>query len=81
MLDWELAHAGDPAEDIGWLCAPAWRFGGPGEVGGFGRLDDLLGAYGGAGGAPITAGPGALVAGLRHGEVGRHLRAAGGRRT
>jgi aminoglycoside phosphotransferase (APT) family kinase protein len=50
VLDWELAHTGDPAEDIGWLCAPAWRFGGPGEVGGFGALDDLLRAYEGAGG-------------------------------
>ena len=38
VLDWELAHTGDPAEDIGWLCAPAWRFGGSGEVGGFGAL-------------------------------------------
>ena len=47
VLDWELAHAGDPAEDIGWLCAPAWRFGGPAEVGGFGSLGDLLGAYAG----------------------------------
>ena len=26
VLDWELAHAGDPAEDLGWLCVPAWRF-------------------------------------------------------
>ncbi|HZM53915.1 MAG TPA: phosphotransferase family protein, partial [Acidimicrobiales bacterium] len=32
VLDWELAHLGDPAEDIGWLCARAWRFGGPGRV-------------------------------------------------
>ncbi len=55
VLDWELAHAGDPAEDIGWLCAPAWRFGGPGEVGGFGRLDELLGAYRQAGGSTLTA--------------------------
>jgi aminoglycoside phosphotransferase (APT) family kinase protein len=54
VLDWELAHAGDPAEDIGWLCAPAWRFGGPGEVGGFGRLDELLGAYRDAGGGTVT---------------------------
>jgi aminoglycoside phosphotransferase (APT) family kinase protein len=53
VLDWELAHAGDPAEDVGWLCAPAWRFGGPGEVGGFGALDELLGAYTEAGGAPL----------------------------
>jgi hypothetical protein len=54
VLDWELAHAGDPAEDIGWLCAPAWRFGGPGEVGGFGAVADLLAAYEGAGGTPVA---------------------------
>jgi len=51
VLDWELAHAGDPAEDVGWLCAPAWRFGGSGEVGGFGTLGELLTAYAAAGGA------------------------------
>ena len=54
VLDWELAHTGDPAEDIGWLCAPAWRFGGSGEVGGFGALADLLAAYVGAGGEAMT---------------------------
>jgi aminoglycoside phosphotransferase (APT) family kinase protein len=53
VLDWELAHAGDAAEDIGWLCAPAWRFGGPGPVGGFGALDDFLESYAAAGGAVI----------------------------
>ena len=53
VLDWELAHAGDPAEDIGWLCAPAWRFGGGGEVGGFGALDELLDAYAAAGGGML----------------------------
>ncbi len=53
VLDWELAHAGDPAEDIGWLCAPAWRFGGSGEVGGFGSLDELLGSYAAAGGDAV----------------------------
>ncbi len=50
VLDWELAHAGDPAEDIGWLSAPAWRFGGSGEVGGFGSMEELLGTYAAAGG-------------------------------
>ena len=54
VLDWELAHAGDAAEDIGWLCAPAWRFGGPGEVGGLGTLDELLEAYVAAGGEGVT---------------------------
>ena len=43
VLDWELAHAGDAAEDIGWLCAPAWRFGGSGEVGGFGSSTSCSG--------------------------------------
>jgi aminoglycoside phosphotransferase (APT) family kinase protein len=54
VLDWELAHAGDPAEDIGWLCAPAWRFGGTDEVGGFGALADFLAAYEAGGGDPIA---------------------------
>ena len=27
VIDWELAHLGDPAEDIGWLCIRSWRFG------------------------------------------------------
>jgi aminoglycoside phosphotransferase (APT) family kinase protein len=54
VLDWELAHVGDPAEDLGWLCARCWRFGGPGRVGGFGALPDLLEAYAAAGGAPIA---------------------------
>ncbi len=53
VLDWELAHAGDPAEDVGWLSAPAWRFGGRGEVGGFGRLDEFLADYAAAGGPMI----------------------------
>ncbi|MFI6503124.1 phosphotransferase family protein [Nonomuraea typhae] len=45
VLDWELAHAGDPIEDLGWLCAKAWRFGEKAPVGGFGEYDDLVGAY------------------------------------
>jgi len=45
VLDWELAHLGDPAEDLGWLCVKAWRFGGPGLVAGVGTVDELLDAY------------------------------------
>jgi aminoglycoside phosphotransferase (APT) family kinase protein len=55
VLDWELAHAGDAAEDIGWLCAPPWRFGGGGVVGGFGALEDLLAGYVAAGGEAVDA--------------------------
>ena len=27
VLDWELAHFGDPMRDLGWVCTNAWRFG------------------------------------------------------
>lgn len=54
VLDWELSHLGDPAEDLGWLVARAWRFGGPGEVGGLGSRAELLEAYAAAGGDPVT---------------------------
>ncbi len=54
VLDWELAHIGDPMEDLGWLCVNAWRFGVRDKpVGGFGDYDQLIGGYEGAGGAPI----------------------------
>lgn len=46
VLDWELAHLGDPAEDLGWLCVNSWRFGGDKPVGGFGNYEDLLAGYG-----------------------------------
>ncbi len=36
VLDWELAHRGDPGQDLGWLCTKAWRFGSASPVGGFG---------------------------------------------
>lgn len=55
VLDWELAHLGDPAEDLGWLCVRSWRFGKPeNPVGGFGQLETLLQTYEKAGGEAIT---------------------------
>lgn len=53
VLDWELAHLGDPAEDLGWYCVRAWRFGSPLPAGGMGTREDLLTAYRAAGGAAI----------------------------
>ncbi len=52
VLDWELAHLGDPAEDLGWLSVRAWRFGSPHEVAGIGSIEDLLRAYHLANGHP-----------------------------
>ncbi|GAA4705697.1 hypothetical protein GCM10023215_52140 [Pseudonocardia yuanmonensis] len=45
VLDWELAHVGDPREDLGWVCARAWRFGAGPEVGGFGPREELFAGY------------------------------------
>ena len=46
ILDWELAHQGPPAEDLGYLCAHVWRFGNIEKpVGGFGEYADLLAGY------------------------------------
>ena len=54
VLDWELSHIGDPAEDMGWICTNSWRFGRPDRpVGGFGGYADLLAGYAAAGGRPI----------------------------
>jgi aminoglycoside phosphotransferase (APT) family kinase protein len=54
VIDWELAHLGDPAEDIGWLCIRSWRFGNDEEpVAGVGQLDEFVSAYEAAGGAPV----------------------------
>lgn len=52
VLDWELAHLGDPAEDLGWLSVRAWRFGSPHEVAGIGTIEELLRAYHLANGHP-----------------------------
>jgi len=56
VLDWELAHIGDPREDIAWICVNSWRFGQiEHRVGGFGELEEMLDAYAAAGGARFEA--------------------------
>lgn len=45
VLDWELAHIGDPMRDLGWICTNSWRFGGASPVGGFGEYKDLFAGY------------------------------------
>jgi aminoglycoside phosphotransferase (APT) family kinase protein len=54
VLDWELAHLGDPIEDLGWLCVKSWRFGvNDRRAGGFGTVEELLAAYRAAGGRDV----------------------------
>jgi aminoglycoside phosphotransferase (APT) family kinase protein len=50
VLDWELAHTGDPMEDLGWVCVNSWRFGEIDKpVGGFGTREELFAGYEAAG--------------------------------
>jgi aminoglycoside phosphotransferase (APT) family kinase protein len=50
VLDWELAHLGDPMEDLGWVCVNSWRFGEIDKpVGGFGSREELFAGYEAAG--------------------------------
>ncbi len=51
VLDWELAHLGDPMADLGWLGVNSWRFGRHQRpVGGFGHWEQLFDGYRSAGG-------------------------------
>ncbi|MCP3991610.1 MAG: phosphotransferase family protein [Actinomycetia bacterium] len=45
IIDWELAHFGDPMEDLGWFCIRAWRFGAQLPVGGFGHYEQIIAGY------------------------------------
>jgi aminoglycoside phosphotransferase (APT) family kinase protein len=55
VLDWELAHLGDPMEDLGWICVNSWRFGEIDKpVGGFGSREELFAGYEAAG-HPVDA--------------------------
>lgn len=56
VLDWELAHLGDPVRDLGWLCTNSWRFGRSElPVGGFGRREELLAGYESVSGVRVGA--------------------------
>ncbi|MDY7226569.1 phosphotransferase family protein [Hyalangium rubrum] len=54
ILDWEFAGWGDPLADIGWFCAPCWRFGAlEREAGGLGAREDFYRGYESQSGTPI----------------------------
>ena len=54
ILDWEVAHIGDPMRDLGWICTNSWRFGRTDlPVGGFGHYDDLFAGYEAESGQPV----------------------------
>lgn len=54
VLDWEIAHLGDPHQDLAYICAPSWRFGRRDKaVGGIGDIEPFLSAYEAASGRTI----------------------------
>lgn len=54
VLDWEIAHIGDPMRDLGWICTNSWRFGvAELPVGGFGAREDLYRGYADESGAVV----------------------------
>jgi aminoglycoside phosphotransferase (APT) family kinase protein len=52
ILDWEMAHLGDPMEDIGWLCLRSWRHGTQ-LAGGLVERERFYDMYEAAGGYPV----------------------------
>lgn len=46
VIDWEFAHVGDPAEELGYLCLRDWRFGNDlKRAGGLSTRETFLTAY------------------------------------
>ena len=55
VLDWENAHAGDPAEDLAWALVRAWRFGADGSrLAGVGPLEPYVERYNALTGAQVS---------------------------
>ncbi len=42
VLDWEMAHVGDPLEDLGWAMDPLWRHHDPDRVAGLTSKADAI---------------------------------------
>jgi len=52
ILDWEMAHLGDPLEDVGWFAIRPWRWLGNELVGGLMERTDFIARYEAASGLP-----------------------------
>jgi aminoglycoside phosphotransferase (APT) family kinase protein len=53
VLDWEMAHLGDPMEDVAWACVRIWRWAGDARIGGIMLREDFYRRYEEAGGLKI----------------------------
>ncbi len=53
ILDWEMAHLGDPLEDLGWAIDPLWGHGDAARVAGLLPLDAALANWSAASGLSV----------------------------
>ncbi|HEV2364995.1 MAG TPA: phosphotransferase family protein [Caulobacteraceae bacterium] len=59
VLDWEMAHLGDPLEDLAWAADPLWSVAGDRRVSGMVPLDEGIAIWEGASGLVVD--PAALA--------------------
>lgn len=59
ILDWEMAHLGDPLEDLGWAMDPLWSNPADARISGMVERDEALAIWGAASG--LTIDPAALA--------------------
>ena len=45
IVDWEMAHLGDPLEDLSWSFMELWEFGNDGKKGGIITMDEAVRVY------------------------------------
>jgi aminoglycoside phosphotransferase (APT) family kinase protein len=55
VLDWEMAHIGDPHEDLAWALDPIWNAGDPAYAGGLIPRDEALSLWSAASGIAFDA--------------------------
>lgn len=53
VIDWEMAHLGDPHEDLGWACLPMFN-GGSRDLAGLMPRDEVFALYEAASGIPVN---------------------------
>ena len=58
ILDWEMAHLGDPLEDLAWSINPVWHWARDGRAGGLAPRDEAIRIWEAASG--LNADPAAL---------------------
>lgn len=54
ILDWEMAHLGDPLEDLAWLSLRVWRYARDERIGGLLDRDEAYRMYEAAGGVAVN---------------------------